>query len=145
MQPISLHELYQSGCATIPKESGVYFVMVPDDMKISFLPSALNPHAPSYEVAVLQKKYAICAEKKILYIGKASGKNGLCQRLRQYMKYGWNEGTNHKGGRAIWQILHAEQLLLTYEICKDADKREHELLSEFKAKNGCYPLANWKG
>ena len=83
-------------------------------------------------------------EKKLLNIGKASGKKGLCQRIRQYVKYGWNEAVNHKGGRAIWQIVNAEQLFLSYEICEDAVNREHELLCKFQEQNHVLPLANWR-
>lgn len=60
------------------------------------------------------------------------------------MKYGWNEAVNHKGGRAIWQIEHAENRLLTYEACEEADVREHSLLKEFRDKYDTLPLANWR-
>lgn len=60
------------------------------------------------------------------------------------MKYGWNEAVNHKGGRAIWQIVNAQKLILAYKICEDADAVEHRLLCEFEAENNTLPLANWK-
>ena len=61
------------------------------------------------------------------------------------MNYGWNNATNHKGGRAIWQIEDAGLLLLAYEECEDARAREKQLLADYKAENGSYPLANWRG
>ena len=61
-----------------------------------------------------------------------------------FVKYGWNEAVNHKGGRAIWQIVNAEQLFLSYEICEDAVNREHELLCKFQEHNHVLPLANWR-
>ena len=61
------------------------------------------------------------------------------------LNYGWNNATNHKGGRAIWQIEDAGLLLLAYEECEDARAREKQLLADYKAENGCYPLANWRG
>ena len=61
------------------------------------------------------------------------------------MHYGWNNATNHKGGRAIWQIEDAGLLLLAYEECEDGRIREKQLLADYKAKNGSYPLANWRG
>ena len=142
---IPLHELHNSNCSVIPDKPGIYFVLAPKDMEIRFLPTAKNMHASFYDVNVLQEKYAQCTDKQTLYIGKASGQKGLKQRLRQYMRYGWNEAVNHKGGRAIWQIEGAENLLLSYEICQDADAKEHALLADYKRNNGCYPLANWRG
>lgn len=142
---IPLHELYYSNCFAIPDKPGIYFILAPKDMEIQFLPTARNSHAPFYGVNILQEKYALCKDREILYIGKASGQKGLKQRLRQYMRYGWNEAVNHKGGRAIWQIEGAENLLLSYEICQDADAKEHALLAAYKRDNDSYPLANWRG
>lgn len=142
---IPLHELYYSNCSAIPDKPGIYFILAPKDMEIRFLPTAKNPRAPFYKVNVLQEKYALCKDREILYIGKASGQKGLKQRLQQYMRYGWNEAVNHKGGRAIWQIEGAENLLLSYEVCQDPDAKEHALLADYKHINGRYPLANWRG
>ena len=32
-----------------------------------------------------------------------------------------------------------------YEECEDARAREKQLLADYKAENGSYPLANWRG
>lgn len=141
----TLETLYRSSCQGIPDAPGVYWVLAPEGLPIQFEPAALNRSAPLYPVDLLMQKYAACKDKRILYIGKASGKKGLRQRLRQYMKYGWNKAVNHKGGRAIWQIQNAGMLLLTYEPCPDCVEREHQLLRDYRAVNGCYPLANWRG
>lgn len=140
----SLKDLYDTSCAEIPDQTGVYFVLVPQGMDIRFRSTAVNCHAPFYGENILRDKYRKCGNKTVLYIGKASGKKGLRQRLRQYMKYGWNEAVNHKGGRAIWQIEHAENLVLSYEVCAEADEREHSLLKEFRKKYNTLPLANWR-
>lgn len=140
----TLQTLHDTACAEIPEQPGLYFIYVPQSMSIRFQPTADNHHAPFYDVAVLQEKYHNCGNPAVLYIGKASGKKGLRQRLRQYMKYGWNEAVNHKGGRAIWQVEHAKCLLLTCQVCPDADAREHQLLKEFRQKYRTLPLANWK-
>lgn len=141
----TLETLYRFSCQGIPGVSGIYWVLAPEGLPIQFEPTALNPAAPLYPVDVLMQKHAACKDKRILYIGKASGKKGLRQRLQQYMKYGWNKAVNHKGGRAIWQIQNAGMLLLTYEPCPDCVEREHQLLHDYQAVNGCYPLANWRG
>ena len=140
----TLEMLHDTECADIPDQPGIYFVCVPQGMDIQFQPTAPNQHAPLYGKNILQEKYRRCGNKTVLYIGKASGKRGLRQRLRQYIKYGWDEAVNHKGGRAIWQVEHAERLMLTYEVCIDADAREHRLLNNFRDQYGTLPLANWR-
>lgn len=141
----TLDTLYRNECRGIPDEPGVYWVLAPDGVPIRFKPAAPNHAAPLYPVDLLTQKYAGCRDKQVLYIGKAGGKKGLRQRLQQYMKYGRNEAINHKGGRAIWQIQNTGMLLLTYTPCPDCVMREHQLLRDYKAVNGCYPLANWRG
>lgn len=141
----TLETLYRFSCQGIPDMPGVYRVLAPEGIPIQFKSTASNLTAPLYPVDVLTQKYADCQDKQTLYIGKARGKKGLRQRLQQYMKYGWNEAGNHKGGRAIWQIQNAGMLLLTYEPCSDCVMREHQLLRDYRTTNGCYPLANWRG
>lgn len=141
----TLKELYESNCREVPKDKGIYRVLIPDGMKIVFRSVSTNVNAPLYSAEVLQEKFSKCRNKMVIYIGKASGRKGLHQRLKQYVKYGWNESINHKGGRAIWQISYADKLLVQFECCEDADEAEHRLLREYKQENGCYPLANWRG
>ena len=141
----TLQTLYSCGCDCIPEGSGVYRVLRPEGMPIRFTEHTYNHSAKLYPVEVLPHKYEDCKDQETLYIGKADGKSGLRQRLKQYMNYGWDKATNHKGGRAIWQIEGAEFLLLTFEECEDARVREKQLLADYKAKNGSYPLANWRG
>ncbi len=141
----TLDTVYKLDCGCIPNAPGVYQIIAPQKMKIQFENSSTNFSASLYPVEELEGKYQSCLEQHILYIGKANGRHGLRQRIRQYVKYGWNEAINHKGGRAIWQIKDADMLLLKYECCSNCEDREHQLLKEFKKKNNCYPLANWRG
>ncbi len=141
----TLETLYRCECSNIPDEPGVYRVLAPEGMTIKFMGSSANCSAPSYPAETLAGKYAACKDKRVLYIGKANGQRGLQQRLWQYVKYGWNKATNHKGGRAIWQIKDADLLLLEYECCVDCEEQEHQLLREYQERNESYPVANWKG
>ena len=143
--PTTLQSLYCCECENIPEKAGVYWVLRPAGMPIRFTEQIYNRSAPLYSAELLSNKYLNCQNQEVLYIGKADGKKGLRQRLKQYMNYGWNNATNHKGGRAIWQIEGAGLLLLAYEECEDARAREKQLLADYKAENGCYPLANWRG
>ena len=80
----------------------------------------------------------------ILYIGKANGKGGLFQRLRQYMRYGFDAGNNHRGGRAIFQVEGYENLICRWCVCENCEDNERLLLESFKRKYGTYPTANWR-
>ena len=149
LQSLQATELKNKNWEEIPECSGIYKILVPDNMQIQFSNQQHGRHvgnANLYSADKLEKKYAMCkdGDKKILYIGKAGGEKGLRQRLRQYINYGVGKSENHKGGRAIWQVRDCWKLLVCYEPCENPSEREHELLIEYKKRNGCYPLANWK-
>lgn len=141
----TLASLFHSNCEIIPDKPGIYQVIVPEELIVFFSAEVLNSTAPAYPVDKLSEKYARCIDKSIVYIGKANGRNGLKQRIQQYMNYGRNTASNHKGGRAIWQIENYPLLLLVYEPCENCEQREHQLLTDYKQRNGVYPLANWRG
>lgn len=140
----TLQTLYHCGCSCVPEVSGVYRVLRPEGMTIRFTEHMYNRSAKLYSAEKLSRKYMDCSDQEILYIGKANGRKGLRQRIKQYIDYGWNHAANHKGGRAVWQIEDAGLLLLAYEECEDAEAQEKQLLADYKAKNGSYPLANWR-
>ena len=141
---LTINELMKDNCEGVPDKSGIYWILVPDGMTISFDKRIDDMHK-FYPVEKLLRKYENCSEREILYIGKAEGTKGLRQRLKQYMKFGQGKGNIHRGGRAIWQIEHFGFLLVAYEVCENAEYREKQLLQEYKMRNGTYPLANWRG
>ena len=118
---VTLQELCCNDCHSVPEVPGVYWVFAPEGMAIRFSEKEYRPKAKIYPAKKLQEKYEGCADQSILYIGKAEGKRGLRQRLKQYMDYGRGNGNIHAGGRAVWQMLQ-----------------------EYREKNGSYPLANWR-
>lgn len=142
---VTLRELCCNGCKSIPEEPGIYWILSPEGMPILFREQPYHSKSRLYPVPKLYKKFEGCTEHRTLYIGKAAGKHGLRQRLKQYIDYGQGKGNVHRGGRAIWQIEHSGLLLLAYEICEHPEVREHQLLLEYQKKNGTYPLANWRG
>lgn len=143
--PMTLLELFANGCQTIPKEPGIYWVLLPEGRSVHFHSKRYHPRAKLYSIPTLRKKFERCADHRILYIGKAEGRRGLRQRIKQYMAYGQGIGMVHQGGRAIWQIENAEHLLLAYEVCENPSLREGQLLQAYRKKNDTYPLANWRG
>lgn len=97
-----------------------------------------------YDMGLLNDKFDK-SDNEILYIGKAGGKkNKLKQRIRQYVRYGYGEVNNHRGGRAIWQIADSKSLLLGFIECDNPEKIEKELLEEYESKYKVLPIANWR-
>lgn len=138
----------------IPREKGIYFVLN-NSNKININKNEEErPYSEDekllYKVENLRNKAKVLSNKKILYIGKATGERGLNQRLNQYIKYKKGKCMTHKGGRAIWQINEEDinELKVFWIIINDknqAEIAEHELLKKFKKENTVYPFANWRG
>lgn len=97
----------------------------------------------NYFVEELEAKWI--ENENILYIGKTD--DSLRSRIRTYMKFGTGKDVPHRGGRAIWQLLDSDDLIVAWkELPKTVSAREIEakLIQEFKdAHNGKHPFANW--
>lgn len=144
-EPVTFANLYEQNCSSIPKCPGVYRVTCPGHSFLSANKVSSNSSAVLYDASKLQSKYNKCKDKKILYIGKANGKNGLHQRLKQYVLYGYDESKIHKGGRAIWQLENAKDLMVEYACVDNPEEMEKLLIKKYSEQNnGTYPLANWR-
>lgn len=132
----------------IPETRGIYRIVLPEGMQVAFSAEIKgHPVADAYDVGLLERKYEQTGCSELLYIGKAGGRRGLRQRIRQYLLYGFGEGNNHRGGRAVFQITGFEKLICVWEECMECEKEEHRLLKEFFGACGekTYPVANWRG
>ena len=79
----------------------------------------------------------------VLYIGQTG--SSLRGRIRLYMRFGNGEPVAKRGGRLIWQLRDAENLLIAYKELPNYIPREYEiyLLNEFRLQNnGKLPFAN---
>lgn len=152
-------KLNNGGLSKIPDKNGYYIVYKPKNFEIILNPEtdAVGSYVKQgetinlvYPMEILQTKLEAVNSiqdkefKDILYIGKAEGKNGLRQRITQFVAYGYRDGNNHRGGRAIWQIENNKSLLLDYFVCENAEAKEREFLIEFEQKFHIYPFANWQ-
>lgn len=135
----SLEELWRTGCAQIPAEPGVYYVLLPEGV-----PRFRRDVRGGYEPETLDERWEKSGGR-CLYIGKASGKNGLRGRIRQYLRCGFAGGRNHRGGRAIWQVEQQDALRLSWQTCPRADALEKRLLARYHEIFNCYPAANRRG
>ena len=143
--PVSFADLYKQNCSSIPKCPGVYRVTCIGQPVLAVNEKSSNDSALLYDAAILCSKYNQCKDKKVLYIGKANGKNGLQQRLKQYVLYGYNKSKIHKGGRAIWQLENSKDFMVEYACVDNPEEMEKQLITKYKEQNnGSYPLANWR-
>ena len=89
----------------VPETHGIYKIILPAEMELRFVERIEgHPAADTYDVGALTDKYKQSGCSKLLYVGKAEGRRGLRQRIRQYLLYGVDRGNDHRGGRAIFQI-----------------------------------------
>lgn len=145
----SIKQLYNEKFKQVPKANGVYILIRPRNMKIKFLKdttaiTVFDGKNMLYDLDILYEKY-LGSDKNVLYIVKDGERNKLRNRIRQLIRYGYNEVNNHRGGRAIWQIENNRNLLLGLLVCSDPENKEKELLKEyFHNNNGVLPVANWK-
>jgi hypothetical protein len=85
-------------------------------------------------------------DARVVYIGKA---DILRRRLTQFGQFGGGEPVRHRGGRLIWQLADADNLVVAWheitwaEAARDYERR---LLSAFaKQHDGRRPFANLTG
>ena len=77
----TLEELHRTKCSSLPCQPGIYRVLAPEKLPISFIEGSDNLRAKGYPAAILEQKYGQCTDKTVLYIGKANGRGGLRQRV----------------------------------------------------------------
>ena len=72
----------------------------------------------------------------------------LRKRIGQYIRFGSGEPVGHWGGRYIWQLEDADNLLFCWRAVKeseDAEEFESELIADFNVQYGGFrPFANLK-
>ena len=132
---------------------GVYMVVKAGDSEPIFVPEGSGGHFkgrnPNVSVDELRAHWV--KDTCVVYIGKAGGgasKATLRKRIGQYIRFGSGEPVGHWGGRYIWQLDDADNLLFCWRAAKEsegAEELESEFIATFKAQNGGFrPFANLK-
>lgn len=133
----------------VPAMPGVYVVMRKSDESPVFLPKSsgglFKGKKPEVSVAELERNWV--DDTSVVYIGKAGTLKGCATlrcRLGQYMQFGQGEAVGHYGGRYIWQLQDAKDLVVCWKITdeepRDVEKR---MIKEFKDSHcGRRPFAN---
>ena len=133
--------------SAVPQINGVYVLFRTGKTSLRFLETGnggyFRGRNPNVCVDILQSN--IVPESNIMYIGKA--KKTTCSDLRKrvwaMLRFGTGHKSSHRGGRYVWQLEDAEQLLIAWkEIDGDAEAYEKSILIAYKAKHGKYPFAN---
>jgi hypothetical protein len=136
----------------IPKEKGVYLVLNPHYATPQFVKTGTGGHFkgknPNVPIEELQRNWVENA--LVVYIGKAGGEGSratLHTRLRQYLQFGKGNNIGHWGGRLIWQLAYADDLIICWKKLPYDDPRSEEkrLLQSFIETFHKRPLANLTG
>ena len=131
----------------VPTCGGVYVVLRLKDEEPVFLEKGtggfFKKSNPNVAISKLEAKWI--EKSPIVYIGKADGSatRGLRKRLDEYMRFGKGEAIGHKGGRYIWQLKDAAELVVCWkQIDGNAEQVEKQMILAFKEEYGKYPFAN---
>ncbi|WP_423923805.1 hypothetical protein ACPEEZ_06115 [Frigoribacterium sp. 2-23] len=127
--------------SVLPREHGVYVVLHESGERPRFLATNVVTKRLPYDPAQLEKKWL--TGRSVVYIGKAEGIRGLHARVGAFSR----QAENHSGGRALWQLDSAADLLVAWLETPgvSALKVEQTYLQAFKAEHGGYPFANRRG
>lgn len=139
---VTVTDLWDGGLKMIPELSGVYMVLRVSDQQPEFLEVGSGGHfkgkEPNVPVDVLKANWV--KETPVLYIGKATS---LRKRISQYLRFGQGKPVGHWGGRYIWQLADATQLLFCWmPVDGNADAVETDMICRFRERYGCRPFAN---
>lgn len=134
--------LLQLDLDRVPTGGGVYAVIRPSADPPTFLVKSrggrFKGQDPTVEIATLESNWVRRAET--LNIGKA---DVLRRRLGEYRDFGNGKPIGHRGGRYIWQLADADELVVCWSVTTDNPRDvEHRLIAEFVAAYGCRPFAN---
>jgi len=141
-------DLRADGLAHVPRQPGCYVVLRPSASEVQFLAVStagrFKAQDPAVSVERLVSEWTPGAS--VVYIGKA---NELRYRLKTYARFGAGEPVAHWGGRLIWQLADAGELLIAWRVVAektDARNLERLLLERFaRTHDGRRPLANLTG
>lgn len=127
----------------MPTKPGVYAVVRRSLAEPTFVVPGSGRVGTHYPLPLLEAAWVPNAE--VLYFGRAKCKDGIYERLNKYARFGRGRNSGHSGGRAIWQLEDAQELIACWFLTgpRDPAEAEDELIERFKAlHNASRPFAN---
>lgn len=127
----------------IPQSAGIYVVLRVSDNKPQFLGIGTGGHFkgkdPNVSIAELENN--IVNGSSTMYIGKATS---LRKRLGQLLRFGVGANVGHWGGRYLWQLADADDLVIAWKETPMIDPRmvEASMLQGYVTHYGRLPFAN---
>ena len=147
---VRVAHLHGTDCRDVPTGAGIYVVIRPSRRKPVFRKRGtggrFQDRDPDYPIEEVCTSWVTGAS--IVYIGKAAGRLGLRQRLRQLVRFGYGEPVGHRGGRMLWQLPRSPELQIRWRECPHGEARtlESQAITAFKSANsGRRPFANKQG
>jgi hypothetical protein len=124
----------------LPTHRGVYSVFRESPSRPTFIDSNVITRRKAYDVDRLSNKWI--DGQTVVYIGMAEPQDGLYGRLGDFSQ----QSSSHTGGRALWQLADAADLIVGWAETPDhvAEDMEKAYLRSFKDIYGQYPFANWR-
>lgn len=144
----SWRQLRSTHLAAVPRQPGCYVVYREAENPPTYL--AANPGGRFKGKDPTVSRERLTAEwvpgANVVYIGKA---NDLFTRLKAYARFGDGDPVAHWGGRLIWQLADADELLVAWHaltVSTPARELEKLLLAHFaKQHDDQRPFANLTG
>lgn len=134
----------------VPPVAGVYVVVRTASTSVTFRRTSpagrRNGRDPAVPVETLEQAWI--EGTQVLYIGKAgrgaADNRGLRTRLAEYRRHGLGRGAPHWGGRYIWQLTDADDLVVAWLPTPGVEPEvaERELIAGFRRAFGGRPFAN---
>ena len=135
-----------AGLSAIDRASGgVYLIFRDVQLEPAFLersPAGVFRGDPTVIRAALDANWV--PQASVVYIGKAAHCR-LRTRLEEFIDFGRGGKRRHWGGRLIWQLEGAEDLLVAWRVLAHLARPEEEevrLIAAFKSAYGKRPFAN---
>lgn len=137
---------------SVPGIRGIYLVLNLNYKNAEYLQISTGGHFkrrnPNVSMSELKSNWV--DNPLVVYIGKAGSENSsatLRSRLRQYFGFGQGRNIGHWGGRLIWQLKKAGDLIVCWKLLPNDDPRatESQLIRGFVDKFSKRPFANLVG
>ena len=147
---LSVKRLRLTGYAEVPAQPGIYVVLRRGFAVPRFLrrgsAGLYKGKDPNVAIAVLQLAWV--AASILLYVEKAGGgklRTDLKKQVSLLIQFGYGNDAAHWGGRYLWQLADAEDLILCWKPVADPASVKKAMLADFEAAHGRLPYANQRG